>query len=105
MGEFRLSLVSTKFQISPRVLAMPHNLLMRFPEIHNFDPKQRLHFATKLFWWSLILTPPALGITWFFPRIGMIILQFVSFGAITLTAYDILATSDVRNEQDNDKPS
>jgi hypothetical protein len=71
-------------------------------------PKKRLQVAKTLFWASIVLMPPALWVTYFMPPIGTLILQAVSFGALTFTAWDIVQTADVREEQEggeNDKSS
>lgn len=66
------------------------------------SPERRLRLARWLFVASLVLLPPALVATAVWPEIGTLILQAVSFLAITFTAWDILQTADVRNEQENE---
>ena len=65
------------------------------------NPKQRLRLAKLLFWVSIVLLPPALAVTWLWPPIGVLILQAVSFLALTFTAWDVVQTADVREEQDS----
>lgn len=63
------------------------------------SPEKRLHYGRILFWSSLIGTPPALVVTYLWPTVGVLILQAVSFLALTLTAWDIVQTADVRDNQ------
>lgn len=51
---------------------------------------------------SLVLTPPAAAVTLLWPPVGMVILQVVSFLAITFTAWDVVQTADVRKEQEGE---
>jgi hypothetical protein len=66
------------------------------------SPQRRLRLARWLFVGSLVLLPPAVLVTVLWPALGTVILQIVSFLAITLTAWDILQTADVRKEQEKE---
>ncbi len=66
------------------------------------NPERRRRLAHWLFWLSLVTTPPAMWVTWVYPKVGVVILQAVSFLALTFTAWDILQTSDVRVKQEEE---
>lgn len=66
--------------------------------LKSVEPQRRLLWAAQAFWWTValgLLSVIFLCHTWF-ERILMII----SWGAITITCVDIIATSDVRDEEE-----
>lgn len=67
--------------------------------LRRLDPERRLLVAVYLFWFSI-----AGGIyscIWVATNSYEKILMGISWGAITLTALDVIVTSDVRAEQES----
>lgn len=65
------------------------------------SPKTKRRLAFWLFWSTVGFTPPAMWVTYYWPKVGLVILQFVSFGALVLTLWDIYQTADVRVQQED----
>ena len=65
------------------------------------SPSARVKFAKKLLVWSVIMFPlTEVAIIWGPEGLADHIINAWSAGAITLTAWDILQTADVRDEQE-----
>ena len=70
--------------------------------IEHMTPERRRELAAWNLDLSVYLTPPGIALVFVAPPIGMAVLMFVSFYAITLTSVDWLSTADVRKEQDKE---
>lgn len=69
--------------------------------LRNISPELRLLWAARLFWWSIFGAVITMPIAWFELRWFGLLLNGISWLAITFTAWDIIQTADVRNEQGN----
>jgi hypothetical protein len=66
--------------------------------LQKISPLKRLEWAANIFWWTVvlgILSTLFLCHGWF-----QRILMIISWGAITITAVDIICTTDVREVED-----
>lgn len=66
--------------------------------LQKINPQRRLLWSARIFWWTIllgILSVVFLCDTWF-----QRILMIISWGAITITAVDIISTTDVRQRED-----
>jgi hypothetical protein len=64
----------------------------------NISPEKRLLFAVYMFWFTLI--GGVYSTIWVAETSYEKILMGISWGAMVLTAYDVIVTTDVRDEQD-----
>lgn len=69
--------------------------------VTRISPEGRRKLAAWNLDMSILLTGPAMAAIVLFPAVGMAILMFISFYAITITALDVLSTSDVRVQQED----
>jgi hypothetical protein len=67
--------------------------------LRRISPNQRLIGAAYLFWWSIV--GGTISTVWIAQTANQKVLMAISWGAITITAYDVIVTSDVRAEQEN----
>lgn len=65
--------------------------------LRKIKPERRLIMAARLFWWSIFLG--ILSIVFLCDNGFERVLMAISWGAITVTCVDIVATTDVRNEE------
>jgi hypothetical protein len=66
--------------------------------LQKISPIKRLEWAAGIFWWTVLLgllSTIFLCHDWF-----QRILMIISWGAITITAVDIICTSDVRSKEE-----
>lgn len=64
------------------------------------DVQRRVRWAKAGLWASLILHPPALYITVKLPVVGQVILQSVSFLALSLSLWGVVEAADVGRKQE-----
>jgi hypothetical protein len=69
--------------------------------IEHMTPERRRELAAWNLDLSIYLTPPAIAVSVLWPVVGVAVLMLVSFYAITITALDALATTDVRTRQED----
>lgn len=66
--------------------------------LRKFSPEVRLLWASRIFIWSIVLGTVC---TVFISKTAFErILMAISWGAITITALDVVLTADVRDSQD-----
>lgn len=70
--------------------------------LRRVDPEARLRWAARLFW--LTLAAGTYCTFWVATNPYESILMAISWGAITITCVDIIATSDVRSVEENLPP-
>jgi len=73
---------------------------MKWPDPTNLAPATRKRIGLHLFWWFIIGTPPAAVVTFIDQKVGLVVMQVVTFLGMVLVGWDILMTTDVREEQD-----
>jgi hypothetical protein len=65
--------------------------------LKSIEPEERLIWSARLFWSSIVLG--ILSIVFLCNTGFERVLMAISWGAITVTCVDIVATTDVRNEE------
>lgn len=65
--------------------------------LRKIPPEKRLLWAARLFWLSVLFG--TFSIVFFCDNSFERVLMAISWGAITITTVDIVATTDVRNEE------